>query len=222
MSSEAWPDAVSACASVDVNKMLDQDRLHVLVLPGWQDSGPAHWQSRWALLHADEARFTRVEQDDWQQPLRGDWMMRLDETLLAQVPEQGVPVVLVAHSLGCHLVAAWAAHSRLTGRVRAALLVAPPDLDGPDAMTSMPPQLHGWRRVVRQALPFPALMLASSNDPYGSLARSAGLAADWGADFGDLGPAGHVNAEAGFGDWPAGWARWQAWLGTQDITAAAD
>ncbi|WP_374316209.1 RBBP9/YdeN family alpha/beta hydrolase [Aquabacterium sp.] len=202
--------------------MLDQDRLHVLVLPGWQDSGPAHWQSRWALLHADEARFTRVEQDDWQQPLRGDWMMRLDETLLAQVPEQGAPVVLVAHSLGCHLVAAWAAHSGLTGRVRAALLVAPPDLDGPDAMTSMPPQLHGWRRVVRQALPFPALMLASSNDPYGSLARSAGLAADWGADFGDLGPAGHVNADAGFGDWPAGWARWQAWLGTQDITAAAD
>ena len=49
-------------------------------------------------------------------------MARLDEVLL----EDDTPAVLVAHSLGCQLVSAWAAHSRLTARVHAALLVAPP------------------------------------------------------------------------------------------------
>ncbi|RZI94330.1 MAG: alpha/beta hydrolase, partial [Rubrivivax sp.] len=33
----------------------------VLLLPGWQNSGPDHWQSRWERLHGDE----RVEQHDW-------------------------------------------------------------------------------------------------------------------------------------------------------------
>ena len=41
----------------------------VLILPGWQNSGPDHWQSRWERTHS----YTRVEQSDWQRPLRGDW-----------------------------------------------------------------------------------------------------------------------------------------------------
>ena len=40
----------------------------VLTLPGWQSSGPAHWQSRWEALHG----YVRVEQHDWMRPLRGD------------------------------------------------------------------------------------------------------------------------------------------------------
>src|SRR5438093_7717727 len=87
----------------------------VLLLPGWQDSGPTHWQSRWEALHGDR----RVEQDDWLWPRRGDWMARLDGVLL----ESDAPAVLVAHSLGCQLVAAWAAHSRPVPRVAAAVLV---------------------------------------------------------------------------------------------------
>ena len=51
--------------------------LHVLTLPGWQGSGPLHWQSRWEALYGD----VRVEQSDWMHPLRGDWMMRLDEAI---------------------------------------------------------------------------------------------------------------------------------------------
>ena len=39
----------------------------VLTLPGWQGSGPEHWQSRWEALHG----FIRVEQHDWMRPLRG-------------------------------------------------------------------------------------------------------------------------------------------------------
>ena len=51
----------------------------VLILPGWLNSGPGHWQSRWQALYGDE----RVEQADWTWPRRGDWMARLDEVLLA-------------------------------------------------------------------------------------------------------------------------------------------
>ena len=172
--------------------MTHPDAPRVLLLPGWLDSDAAHWQSRWQALHGDE----RVQQDDWQWPKRGDWMARLEEVVLQD--EQ--PVVLVAHSLGCHLVAAWAAHSRHTGRILAALLVAPPDTEA----EQMPPQLHNWRPTVRQPLPFPALALVSSNDPFSSLDRATQLAADWGVACLDLGPLGHLNGESGLGDWPEG------------------
>ncbi|WP_310460282.1 alpha/beta fold hydrolase [Sphaerotilus sp.] len=166
----------------------------VLLLPGWLGSGEGHWQTRWAALHG----FTRVEQDDWTWPRRGDWMARLDDVLLSDVR----PAVLVAHSLGCQLVAAWAAHSRHTGRVQGALLVAPPDTERDD----MPPQLHNWRPMRRGRLPFVATAVVSSDDPYCDPARAAGLCVDWGATRVDAGPRGHLNAESGLQDWPEGLA----------------
>jgi len=165
----------------------------VLLLPGWLNSGPGHWQTRWEVLHG----FHRVEQDDWTWPRRGDWMARLDETLLALPPR---PALLVAHSLGCHLVAAWAAHSAHTGRVRGALLVAPPDLGRAD----LPPQLAGWRRVVRQPLPFPAIAVLSDADPFGYVDAVLPLAQAWGAEVVRAGARGHLNADSGLGDWPEG------------------
>jgi hypothetical protein len=166
----------------------------VLILPGWQDSDSNHWQGRWVALHGYE----RVEQSDWLWPRRGDWMARLDEVVLADAR----PVVLAAHSLGCHLVAAWSAHSAHAARVRAALLVAPPDTERPD----MPPQLHNWRPISRRPLPFTACAVISSNDPYSSHERSLDLCADWGAQVVEAGARGHLNAESGLGDWPQGQA----------------
>ena len=170
--------------------------LHVLTLPGWQGSGPAHWQSRWEALYGDR----RVEQHDWMRPLRGDWMMRLDEEIGALADAPGPDVVLVAHSLGCHLAAAWAAHSGRTARVRAALLVAPPDFDRPDR----PPQLHSFWPMVRAPLPFPALVVVSEDDPYCAPAAAWKLAEDWRARALDAGARGHLNADSGLGDWPEG------------------
>jgi uncharacterized protein len=171
----------------------------VLLLPGWLDSDPAHWQSRWEAVHGDQ----RVTQDDWHWPRRGDWMSRLEEVLLA---DERRPAVLVAHSLGCHLVAAWAAHSRHRRSVVAALLVAPPDLERED----MPPQLAPWRPVVRQRLPFRSTVVVSQDDPFGRPERAAGLAADWGSELVSIGAAGHINAASGLGDWPEGRALLQA------------
>ncbi len=164
----------------------------VLLLPGWLDSGPEHWQSRWERSFG----WQRVQQHDWVWPRRGDWMAQLETTLLASVG----PAVLVAHSLGCHLVAAWAAHSSHVDRVCGALLVAPPDLEAP----GLPPQLAGWRPARRQRLPFAAQVTYSSNDPFCSPAWAEQLAADWGAEPRCIGARGHINAESGLGDWPEG------------------
>lgn len=164
----------------------------IWLLPGWLNSDPAHWQSRWEALHGDH----RVEQHDWLRPLRGDWQARLEEELLAAP----APVTLVAHSLGCLLVAAWAAHSRNTAKVRAALLVAPGDVERDDLRQMIP----GWAPIVRQPLPFPALVVAANDDPYCAPDRARQLAADWGARFVDAGPGGHLNGESGLGDWPEG------------------
>jgi predicted alpha/beta hydrolase family esterase len=166
----------------------------VLILPGWQNSGSQHWQSRWEGLHG----YVRVQQHDWMQPLRGDWMAQLEEAVLAAPG----PVVLAAHSLGCMLTAAWAAHSRNAHRVVGALLVAPGDPEREELRAA----LKSWSPVVMQRLPFSSMLLGSHNDPYCSFARAQQFAGAWGAEFLDYGQAGHINAESGLGDWPHGHA----------------
>ena len=167
----------------------------VLTVPGWHGSDETHWQSRWEALYG----YRRVEQHDWQRPLRGDWNARLEEEILAG---EGAPAVLVAHSLGCALVASWAAHSRNTRPVRAALLVAPPDVES-DALRQ---QLHGWTPLARQRMPFICTVIASSDDPYCTLSSAKAFADAWGAAFVDVGAQGHLNSASGLGDWPQGHA----------------
>ena len=166
----------------------------VLLLPGWLDSGPGHWQTRWQERHG----FARVEQHDWQRPLRGDWCARLEEVVLAQ--PAGRPLLLAAHSLGCLLVAWWAAHSRSTPRVAGALLVAPPDTERED----MPPNLFNWRPIARQKLPFASVAVVSSDDPYCAPPRAQAMAQAWGSELLEIGARGHINGESGLGDWPEG------------------
>ena len=165
---------------------------NVLILPGWQNSGPDHWQSRWEAIHG----YRRVDQHDWMHPKRGDWLARLEEVVLGC----DGPVLLVAHSLGCILTAAWAAHSRNTHRVRAALLVAPGDAED-DALRDV---LPSWSPVPMQVLPFPSVLVGSRNDPYCSFGRALVMGEAWGSRFEDLGNRGHINAEAGLGDWMGG------------------
>lgn len=167
---------------------------NVLILPGWQNSGPDHWQSRWERLYG----YRRVDQHDWWRPRRGDWIARLEDMLL----DCDEPAVLVAHSLGCLHVAAWAAHSQNTARVKAALLVAPGDAEREE----LQPVLPSWAPIHRQPLPFPSVLVGSRNDPYCRFERAQGLASDWGSRFVDLGNAGHINAESGLGDWANGHA----------------
>ena len=179
------PPAVSAGSGLQAPV-----QARVLLLPGWLNSGAGHWQTRWEALYSDE----RVQQADWLWPRRGDWMARLDDVVQASE----TPTLLVAYSLGCHLVAAWAAHSQRTARVRGALLVAPPDL----AQAELPPQVQRWAPPVLQPLPFAATCLFSEDDPCCSAAAALAMARAWGAVAHPQGARGHLSGDAGLGDWP--------------------
>ena len=164
----------------------------VLTVPGWENSGPEHWQSLWE--RADPHRFHRVEQRDWNAPRLEDWVQTLDDAIAAET----APVVLVAHSLGCIAIAQWAA--RFARPVAGALLVAPADVERADA----PDPIRCFAPVPLQPLPFRTLLVASSTDEYLSMDRAGHFARCWGSALVSLGAAGHVNTAAGFGPWPQG------------------
>lgn len=164
----------------------------VLVLPGYGDSGPDHWQSHW---ERDDPAFRRVVQDDWLEPKLADWLAVLDR----EIRECAVPPVLVAHSLACALVAQWA--KRASASVKGALLVAPADVDSP---LHTPDEVRNFGPIPLVALPFPSIVVASSDDPFVTPARAAAFAQAWGSRLVTLAGAAHINADAGFGPWPEG------------------
>ena len=60
----------------------------------------------------------------------------------------------------------------------------------------------GWLPIPRKALPFPAITVASRNDPLAAFDRVASFADVWGAALHDAGEVGHLNPAAGYGPWP--------------------
>jgi len=163
----------------------------VLIVPGWGDSGPEHWQTLWERANPD---FRRVIQGDWLYPVCAEWV----ETLTRAVRAVGRPVLLVAHSLGCLAIA----HAVRAGAlpIHAALLVAPPDVEHPE----FPPVSEGFAPIPRGPLPFPSIVVASRNDQFADFERTRVLAAAWGSRLVDAGTSGHLNTDAGFGPWTAG------------------
>ncbi|WP_345626309.1 RBBP9/YdeN family alpha/beta hydrolase [Rugosimonospora acidiphila] len=165
---------------------------NMIVVPGLGGSGHDHWQSHWLR---DRRGAVRVEQRDWDRPDLDEWVAALHDTIQRATG----PVVLVAHSLGCHTVAHWA--HRHDARVRAALLVAPPDIDH---SASLGAPIAGFGPPGANPLPFPTVLAASRTDPWAEIGWSRLIAQQWGARLVDLGDAGHVNPAAGFGPWPQG------------------
>jgi predicted alpha/beta hydrolase family esterase len=171
----------------------------ILIVPGWHNSGPDHWQSRWQA-RLPTAR--RVEQRDWLHPDRDAWVAALG----LAVSTCRRPVVLVAHSLGVATVIHAAPY---VGRsVTAAFMVGPPDVDRPDVA----PELVSFSGLSTDPLPFPSMLIASRDDPYCSFERADEFAAGWGSDFVDAGAAGHINSDSGYGPWPEGLTRFATLL----------
>jgi hypothetical protein len=168
----------------------------VFLLPGLYNSGPEHWQSYWERERTD---CRRIEQAEWNTPRREDWVATLERAL----SEARSPVVLAAHSLACILVAHWAvAHPGSHGKVRGALLVAPSDTEAP----GFPAGTVGFAPMPRQRLPFPTVVVASTNDTYITMDRVTGLAADWGARLVNAGAKDHLGSAARLGTWNEGQA----------------
>lgn len=164
----------------------------ILIVPGYTNSGPDHWQSRW---QAKLSTARRVEQAEWSKPVREDWTA----AVAGAVNEAERPVVIVAHSLGVAAVVQAVADFRKP--VAGAFFVAPPDVANP---AIRPRHLMTFGPYPREPLPFPSVVVASANDPFCSLDVAEDIAAAWGSSFIQAGEAGHINADAGYGPWPEG------------------
>lgn len=170
-------------------KVKDAD---IIIVPGYTNSGPTHWQSRWEEK-LSTAR--RVEQDEWSKPVREDWTAKVVDAVNAA----DRPVVLIAHSLG--IPTAIHAIPGFKKRVAGGFFVAPPDVSNPAVK---PKHLITFGPYPRDPLPFPSVVIASRNDPYCALDVAEDIAAAWGSLFIDAGDAGHINSDSGHGPWPEG------------------
>lgn len=157
----------------------------VVIVPGLYGSGPDHWQSRWQQRYPS---WQRVVQDDWSLPELDAWASRLYSMLLAVQR----PVLIAAHSFGCLVTARVAAQYPQT--IAGALLVAPANPDKFGVAWQLP----------RRSLGFPSRVVASDNDPWMPSPTAYEWASHWGSAVTLLRGAGHINAEAGFSEWPEG------------------
>lgn len=164
----------------------------ILFIPGLDNSGPAHWQSRW---QGKLGGSKRIEQRDWSLPKRDEWVQQTIDALEAAKK----PVILVAHSLGVATVVH--ALAKCNANVAGAFLVAPPDLCNP---ALRPKTLASFGPYPRDPLPFPSVTVASRNDPLGTFEHAGDIANAWGSLLVDAGNSGRINTASGHGPWPEG------------------
>lgn len=149
------------------------------------NSGPGHWQSIWQEKHPE---FQRVEQNNWDEPLLIEWIVNLEDHLNRVEGEK----IIVAHSLGCIISV-----EVISGRddIAGAMLVAPADLEATEEPGHIP----------LKKLDFPSVVVASENDPWVTLDRAQTMASAWDCEFVNIGEAGHINVDSGYGEWSEGW-----------------
>ena len=164
----------------------------ILIIPGLNDSGPDHWQTRWQIK-LSTAR--RVQQKEWRRPCRYDW----EAGVISAIDESMRPIVLIAHSLG--VIASLFALQRRHEKIAGAFFVAPPS---ETVIREIPVIDREFLPIPRHRLTFPAIIVGSGNDPYADYQVTKDLAEELGAKFIDAGPAGHINVESGHGPWPEG------------------
>jgi predicted alpha/beta hydrolase family esterase len=169
--------------------------VRLLIVPGLNDSSPAHWQS-W--LQSLQRNAVRVQQRDWDSPDLERWAARITSTL---EHAGGGPWIVAAHSFGC---LALARHLVLNADspVAAALFVAPADPDRFGVAGLLP----------STPLAIPSTLVASETDPWMRPAAVRHWARRWGSHCVNLGDAGHINAESGFGPLPFA-RRWVTAMG---------
>jgi uncharacterized protein len=173
----------------------------ILIVPGYTNSGPEHWQSRWEQRMATARR---VEQASWDKPDFHDWQ----ERIIDSVKSLTRPGIIVAHSLG--VIAVVHAAPRLKHKwLKGAFLVSPP---GETYMVEHEDVDLKFAHVPRDPLPFPSVLVASRNDPYCPQLDAEEWALAWGSAFSDAGDSGHLNTDSGHGPWPEGLMRFAGFL----------
>ncbi len=157
-----------------------------LIVPGLNGSGPGHWQSWLETLIPDSVR---INQDDWAKPDLDVWAQRVQE----EAEHAAEPVFIIAHSFGC--LAAVEVASRRPDLIAGLMLVAPADPERFDIGAETP----------ADRLSVPAVVVASTNDPWMSYGGAEHWSGAWDAELINIGAAGHINVASGFGVWPRGY-----------------
>ena len=168
----------------------------VLIIPGLRDHVAAHWQT---LLESQLIKVRSVPPAETDKLSCANRVARIQ----AELEKIKGPVILVAHSAGVLMTVHWAAlHQR---EIQGALLVTPPDLAAswPEHYPSADTLLaEGWSPLPNQKLPFPSIVVASSNDHLAQYQAVELMAETWGSQLLNAGAVGHLNPAAGFGHWP--------------------
>ncbi|MGY9047773.1 hypothetical protein P775_00530 [Puniceibacterium antarcticum] len=162
--------------------------IRTLLIPGLDGSPAPHWQHWWERVDPT-ARI--VEQKSWSKPCPDQWLTEIAGAVLVHPG-----AVLVGHSLGAIAVARVLSQWPQLN-VGGALLVAP-------AETAHDDRIAAFGKIPEGPLDVPTIVVASQNDPWMEQSRAQALAESWDADFIDMGDAGHINVESGFGPWPEG------------------
>lgn len=178
-----------------MSRTSEASRPTCLLIPGRDHGRRGHWQTAW-LHERDDC--IGVDIGNWDDPARSTWLSQIDQAINMVTS----PVVLVAHDLGCLAIAEWAAllGKRAARRIAGALLVAPPDPLAPAGGD----RVRRFGMLPQAMLPFPAILIASHNDPTATIERSRAMAAEWVTDFLDVGPLGHLDARSHLGSWTDG------------------
>ncbi|MDR0793656.1 MAG: alpha/beta hydrolase [Chitinophagaceae bacterium] len=162
------------------------------IIPGLGNSGEAHWQTFFEKSLPD---IQKINQQDWETPKCIDWIETIDKTISGYDLST---VILIGHSLGCAAINWWANHYKK--KIKGALLVAPSDAEAPQYTFAT----EGFTPIPLQKISFKTIVVASTNDYWLSLERAKFFAESWGSEFINIGNAGHINAEAGYGKWEQG------------------
>ena len=167
--------------------------MKVFTVPGLYNSGPQHWQTHWE----NEYGFIRIEQKDWETPVCDDWLQTIDEAVKMHPLYE---VVLIGHSLACCTIVRWA--EKYKRIIKGTLLVAPSDVEAP----SYPTGTTGFSPMPKFKLPFPSIIIASTNDEYVTFERAKEFSGNWGSEFIEAGDLGHINSTSDLRKWDFGYS----------------
>jgi len=165
--------------------------LNTVFVAGYGNSIDGHWQEIW---HKKTENSYWVEQKEWDSPECSDWVEVLD-TLLQSL--EG-PILLITHSLGGSTLVEW--NKKHSANIVGAFIVAVPDVHS----DYFPAAISGYQELALAPLPFPSMLVASTDDPYASVERAEYLAKHWGSSLTNVGALGHINVASNVADWPAG------------------
>lgn len=165
----------------------------IFLIPGYANSDENHWQTLWEKKYS--GRVERLMLEDFLSTSKEYWT----SAILEMAKNIDKNYIVVAHSLGA-LSFAHAYSENELKNLKAVMLVAPPDVEQNQNAAFLPE----FSPIPDFKFNVPAVLVASSNDPFYEIERADEIAQKWGAELINVGPKGHINSESDLGDWPEG------------------